>query len=306
MRVPNLAAVLSASAFVTKSVPPSSTCCPLGSEQLQLPSPATPTRSRSSTSFRPTISSAQNSRKSKSTALHVARSIDPAVISAVYQYFDGIRTPSVLIAASSITALFSFTKKLQDQSRLSRVEILVMRLYHMVSLLTFCFSTVAVLMSTSGSTLMLLKKPTIPAYLAPIDVYTFLTTFLSFEFLLTRWSFMTSQFCFVLSVMGRSLLEFDLLTKKKRRLPAVMVTSSMICLLSFLLSYINPLLTDWPNFGVMTKEVAAVLLNRVFEQRKSMQILSLVSFLISAGCSLLFVWPSTVDEDRISDHARYT
>jgi hypothetical protein len=192
--------------------------------------------------------------------------VDPAVRAAAMSFFNGIRIPATLIAGSSIVALFSMTEKARDTSGMRTMEIVLLRLYHILSLLSFCLSMTAVLTSTSASTMLLLQKYQVVTAITTttttttepnMDVYSFLRSVMDFEFTMTRWSFLTSLFCFLSAATGRVVLEFDLWTKK-RRLAGFMVFSKMTAVLSLLLSYVNTSLYGWKNLWEMGKDVAMV------------------------------------------------
>jgi hypothetical protein len=196
-----------------------------------------------------------NGAASKVARVAVKSVMDPATKSAALAFFNGVRTPASLILGVSIAALFSMTQMMKNIGTLTKREILLLRMYHAVSLLTVCLSTATVLTSTTAGTLLLLNKFDVadPA----IDVYHFLKSAMGFEFVLTRWTFLTSQLLFLVSLTGRTMLEFNLLTRK-RLLPAVMTLATMSGMITLMLSYVNTTLNCWPNLLSMTKEVGMV------------------------------------------------
>lgn len=196
-----------------------------------------------------------NSAASKVARVAVKSVMDPATKSAALAFFNGVRIPATLIFGSSTVALFSMTQKMKDLGMLTRREILLLRVYHAVSLLTICLSMATILTSTTAGTFLLLQK--IEVADPTIDVYHFLKTALGFEFVLTRWSFLTSQLLFLVSLTGRIMLEFDLLTRK-RLLPAVITLATMSGMITLMMSYVNTTLNCWPNLLSMTKEVGMV------------------------------------------------
>jgi hypothetical protein len=181
--------------------------------------------------------------------------MNPATKVAALAFFNGVRVPATLLAGSSLVALFSLTGKANDTSGLQNREIWLLRIYHVFSLLTFCLSMCAILISTSASTMLLLAKYEVSD--PNIDVYHFLRSALNFEFVFTRWSFLTATILFVVSVTGRLLLEFDLLSEK-RMLPGVCVITTMGGVVTLMLSFVNQTLICWPNLFMMTKEVGWV------------------------------------------------
>ena len=196
-----------------------------------------------------------NGAASKVARVAVKSAMDPATKSAALAFFNGVRTPASLILGSSIVALFSMPQRMENIGTLTRREILVLRIYHAVSLLTVCLSTATVLTSTTAGTFLLLRKFELAD--PSIDVYHFLMTAMRFEFVLTRWTFLTSQLLFLVSLTGRTLLSFNLLTRK-RLLPAVMTLATMSGMITLMTSYVNTSLNCWPNLLSMTKEVGMV------------------------------------------------
>ena len=184
--------------------------------------------------------------------------MDPAIKVAAMSFFTGVRIPATLIAGSSLAALFTMTAKVRDTSGLSTTEILLLRLYHVLSLLSLCLSMTSVVTSTSAGTMLLLHKYQTPD--PHIDVYRFLRECMDLEFCLTRFSFITSLMCFLSAVTGRIIIEFDLWTKK-RRLAGFMVLSKMTAVLTLLLSYANTSLNCWENLFSMGVHVAQVCLS---------------------------------------------
>lgn len=182
------------------------------------------------------------------------------VPSSVYQqaalgFFSGIRIPASLIAGSSVAATFSLVQKAKDTKGLSRLEIIVLRLYHAVAILSLCLSMVTISTTTTASTLLLLtSKISNKEY---SDIYHFLRSEFNYEFVLTRWAFSSSIVLFLIGVATRILLEMDLL-KPERRTGGLLVVSTMMATITAMLSNINLTLNCWPDLIGMTVEVFKV------------------------------------------------
>ena len=129
-------------------------------------------------------------------------------------FFTGVRIPATLIAGTSFAALFTMTDKGRDTSGLSTTEILLLRLYHVLSLLSLCFSIITVVMSTSAGTMLMLQKYQPSS--SHVDVYRFLRECMDLEFSLTRFGFLTSVLCFLSAVTGRIIIEFDLVSFSRK------------------------------------------------------------------------------------------
>jgi len=220
---------------------------------------------------------------SSSTALMV---VDPSTFpSAALNFFGGVRIPASLIAGSSVAAIFSLisqaTEAAQQQNNISsknnsRLELIVLRLYHAVALLSFCLSMTAIITSTTASTSLMLgmRKFDPTSYK---DVYHFLGGELKWEFTLTRWSFLMSIFLFLTGVWSRLLLELQLL-KPGRRRGAAAVGFTMVGFLMLLISNVNTTLNCWPNMFSMTVEMIQMVWNRAIETKGPFLLMSILSF----------------------------
>jgi hypothetical protein len=185
----------------------------------------------------------------------VKSAMNPATKSAALAFFNGIRVPATLIFGSSVVALFSMKEKMKDLGTLTKREILLMRVYLAVSILNVCLSAFTILTSTTAGTFLLLQKFEVAN--PNMDTYHFLKTVMEFEFVLTRWSFLTAQLLFLVSLTGRTMLEFELLTRR-RLLPAIMTLATMGGMTTLMMSYVNTTLNCWPNWFGMTKQVGMV------------------------------------------------
>lgn len=182
--------------------------------------------------------------------------LSDAVQSAAISFFDSVRTPSTLIGGSAITALFAISNLVKDPRQLTRTEVFLLRLYHIVSLISLCLSIVTIITATSASTMLLVGNRFDISKAK--NVFDFMNTQMSYEFLITRWSFFSSLLLFLVGITNRALLEFQLL-KEKRRVAGIFLICSMGSLVSFLLSYINrTLMGPQANFFVLTVDALKV------------------------------------------------
>jgi hypothetical protein len=206
--------------------------------------------------FVETIASRSASRATtqSNTLLH-AKALDSVTTSTCMQFFQGFNTPSTLIAGSSFVALFALANHVQDTSYVSKRKIFFLRLYHVFSLLTFCLSMTTVMSSQAAMSRLLFAQE------APhkiVDAYMFLRSRMNLEFLLCRWSFLTSIFCFLQSTLCRMLFEFDLFSRR-RRTASVMLVSMMISVVMAILSSTYKTSCSYPISWVgMTKELGMV------------------------------------------------
>ena len=113
------------------------------------------------------------------------------------------------------------------------------------------------------------------------SAYHFINRELRYEFILTRWSFLTSLLSFLAGITIRALLEFNLLDEKRRK-AAVVVASSMAGLFCHLLSFVNSTLISAPNLFVMTIQVVQLMVANAFgSPRRPLEMVSLVCFAYS-------------------------
>jgi hypothetical protein len=182
--------------------------------------------------------------------------LDPAAKSACVSFFDSFKTPATLIAAASLAALFTMTKEVKDTSGMTKMKIFLLRVYHVFSLLSLILSWMTVLTAQAATTMLLLNNKHGVA-VKGLDAYNFLRTTMNFEFVITRWSYVTSIIMFLCSATFRMVLDFALFTKK-RRLAGTMVVSMMTGVICSILSYANTTQQSWPNLWYMTKEVGQV------------------------------------------------
>lgn len=208
--------------------------------------------------------------------------VDPASFpSAAVGFFGGVRIPASLIAGSSVACLFALippARQLQqDQSSFSQythLERFLLRTYHGIVLWTFCLSLTTIITTTTASTSLLLGHYNSKAY---TDVYHFLRGELSWEFVLTRWSFLSSLLMFCASVATRLILELDLL-KPNRTSQSFWVVGTLVGFLAGIIATVNETLNCWPNLGLMTWEVIVIVGQRAWQTRKPMYLLSSAAF----------------------------
>jgi len=270
-------------------------------------------RVRSSTPLSPSLPSSSSQLRASLVP------VDPAIASAAASFFTGIRIPAQLVAGSSIATLFALSRNVKDTSMMSRTENFLYRIHHILSLLMLCLSSSCVLTSTTANTLLLLSKRTmIPSSAAvgaaaagfsgqkvTMDAYYFLRTYMPFEFLYTRWSFLVSILLFFGSTTTRLLLEFDLF-KGKRRIAGLGVVSLCCGIQSFMISYINTTQHSFLSLWDLTKEVFKIVWNNAASVRQPMMVASLTCFAFAALFGTIFLLPTSMDDDKLADSDRYT
>lgn len=190
-----------------------------------------------------TARSLLGSAAAASTSTQVPASLVDCTQSAV-GFFGSIRLPSTLLAGSALATLFSLT----NVDSCKRSEKAILDAYHGVSFVAFLMAVISIVTTTIATTSLLLGKHNAMA----ADTYHFLKREFNFEFVLTRWSFLTSLMSFLTSVGLRTLFEFKLLKRPR-------LAGSFGCLfggiLAFLIAHINRTLNCWPNLFLMTCEV---------------------------------------------------
>lgn len=166
----------------------------------------------------------------ESTALFVKPALSDFTQEAI-GFFTSIRIPAALIAGSSLGALFVMIQRANrpDQEN-SRRNLIAVFFYHALSLLSLLLSLNVIVTATSASNTMLI------ATCNPLaeSAYNVLIGEMKFEYLTTRWSFYASLICFLKAVLLRTLLEFDLLRRKRLR-PALVVVFSVTTFVAHIL-----------------------------------------------------------------------
>ncbi|MGK3745016.1 MAG: hypothetical protein ACI90V_011877 [Bacillariaceae sp.] len=187
--------------------------------------------------------------------------IDPTITDAAIGFFTRSQLPAILITGLSLMGLFSMTENVNNTYGLPKLQIILLRLYHLTSLLSFCLSLSSIVTSTTATTLFLLSEFSLVSVVdggGIVDVYHFLkSSNLKFEFLYTRWAFLSSIISSITSTTIRMILQFELF-KPKRRLARWSVISTMTGFIAFIIGYINNTQNCWPSFWGLTKEVSQV------------------------------------------------
>ncbi len=129
-----------------------------------------------------------SSTRATSTLVRAVQStMDPAtqIFVSCLSYFDSTKIVATLVAGFSLGALFTFTLDVQETFQFSKTRVYVMRLYHVASLLSFCFNFATLLSAQMGSSALLLSSGH-AAMGTFTDAFSFLNANLHSEFLLTR------------------------------------------------------------------------------------------------------------------------
>jgi hypothetical protein len=191
--------------------------------------------------------------------------IDPAITDAAVGFFTRSQLPAILIMGLSLMGLFTMAENVNNTYGLPKLQIFLLRLYHLTSLLSFCLSLSSIVTSTTATTLLLLSEFSLVSVVdgggggsSIIDAYHFLkSSNLKFEFLYTRWAFLVSILSSITSTTIRMILQFELF-KPKRRLARWSVISTMTGFIAFIIGYINNTQNCWLSFWGLTKEVFQV------------------------------------------------
>lgn len=230
--------------------------------------------------------------------------LDPSTTVQAIQYFQGSQLPAVFVAGASLAGLFAMTKGISNIRSMSKLQIFLLRLYHVTSVLSFCLGVSSLVTSSSATTLLLLSDFSM-APNAQMDAYQFLRSNLNFEFLFTRWSLLMSVPFLVVSTTIRMLLQFELF-RPKRRLAGWSVFSTMFGVVCFLMGYANTTQHCWPSVWGLTQETLLIFWRRAFLNRQPMFLASAISFGIGILLTLRFLMPSSVTYDQLADHDGFT
>eukprot|EP00980_Cylindrotheca_fusiformis_P017383 scaffold5395_cov126-Cylindrotheca_fusiformis.AAC.3 len=191
------------------------------------------------------------------TQLDASRMLDPVTQSLCRSFFQGFTTPSTLIAGSSFAALFALGTTVKEWGYMSKRDLLFMKLYHVCSLLSFCLSLTTVFSGQAALTRLLSPQP-VTTKMVATDAYQFLRAYMNMEFLMTRWSFVTSIVFFLMTTCFRLILEFELFTKRKRQSAGVTVVALMTGGSLTTLSHVNSSGSKWPGVWEMTRDIVVV------------------------------------------------
>ena len=181
-------------------------------------------------------------------------------------FFGGVRIPASFLAGSSLGAIFLLKNKAfhlssAEGGSMSKLERRVIKVYHLVSVLAFVLSLNTIAMTTMACTAIHHGRFNPMAETS----YMLMKREFEYEFVMTRWSFLTSIFCFLGMLTSRVLIEFDLLKKDgdgkgKKKDVAMLVVCSLGALATNLLSYVNDNLYCWKSLMGMTIHLAKVCL----------------------------------------------
>ncbi|KAL3787538.1 hypothetical protein HJC23_013747 [Cyclotella cryptica] len=204
-------------------------------------------------------------------------------------FFGGIRIPASFLAGSSLAAIFllknagtALASGNDASCNFSSLERRVVKFYHLTSLLAFVLSLQTTAIATMAHTSVLHGKFDQLAESA----YLLLKREFEMEFVVCRWSFITSLLCFLGMVTSRLLIEFELLkvdsnSQSGRRDAAMLVVCSMGSLSASLLSYVNQHLWCWQSMIGMTVHLAKMCWKKAFVDIQPLQIVSMLCTLAS-------------------------
>lgn len=169
-----------------------------------------------------------------------------------YNFFFNIRTPASFLAGSSLASLFLFREK-TVRADVKPLERYTLDAYHFFMLAAYALSLSTIVISTAATVTLMQGGYNPKAKTA----YELMMRHFAFEFISCRWGFLVSLFCFILGVVQRAILEFDLY-KKGRINNLCFVLFSCAALATHLLSYINQTLYTNSNLLVMTGSLLKV------------------------------------------------
>jgi len=106
------------------------------------------------------------------------------IVESCLSFFDSTKIVSTLLLGFSLSALLTFTRDVQETFQFTKSRVYVMRLYHVASFLSFCFSLMTLVAIQLGS--MTLLTTTITTTTS-MDAFSFLNNNIHMEFLLTRF-----------------------------------------------------------------------------------------------------------------------
>jgi hypothetical protein len=215
----------------------------------------------------------------KKAAASVAVAVAADYSSTAIGYFDSMRVPAALIAGSSLAALFTQADKTKDRevNNRTQIESIVLIIYHILALssLLLSLNVVVTASSTANTILFGSKNPMATSVIA------LLKREYEFEFLLSMWSFFVGLFSFLASVATRSLLEFELL-RRRRLSSALFVLSSFGVLFFHLLAFVNSRLFLYNNLAEMTWGVLVMWFKRSTTGRRP-SICSAIAIFLRSG-----------------------
>ena len=193
---------------------------------------------------------------------------------------------ATFLAGSSLAAIFTLTgaasELASDDSNLSGLEKFAIKAYHVLAVMAFVLSLNTVVTATVAHTSILYGRFDQMAETA----YMMMRREFLYEFVMTRWSFLSSMFCFLGMVLSRLMIEFDLVKVGSLGGAGKNVALLVLCifgaLITNLMSFVNQNLWCWSSLIGMTRSVVELVLERAFVQKRPLQVIS-VMFTLGAA-----------------------
>mmetsp|Transcript_53064 Transcript_53064/g.158806 ORF Transcript_53064/g.158806 Transcript_53064/m.158806 type:complete len:226 (-) Transcript_53064:446-1123(-) len=189
---------------------------------------------------------------------------------AIGQYFGSIRIPAAFLAGASFGAMWGKASHYDGDKVITAKEWLA-TIYHVLVTSSFVLALTTVVVATAAAT-----KNLHGSY-DPLasSGYMLLKREFEYEFILTRWSFFVSLFCFIIGVTCRVVVEFDLLAmtgehRQRRRELGLALMCLMSGLIFHLLSFINTTLFCWNNLFGMTLSLIRLMVGGISKDRPLM------------------------------------
>jgi hypothetical protein len=191
------------------------------------------------------------------------------------KFFTEIRNPAAFLLGTSLALVFAMTNRAKDSElkRNSPLKNAILLLYHVMSLQSFLLSLNVVLSSTAASITLLMGVENPLAR----STYELLYRELNFEFLMTRFCFFLSMYTFLGAITLRSLIDFELLSKKRIR-STLMLLLSIASLAFHWTSNVNQSLYSCPNLFHMSILVVKSFFQRAFTAGRICETLSFACF----------------------------
>jgi hypothetical protein len=200
-------------------------------------------------------------------------------------FFSSIRIPAALIAGSCLGTFFTFSDRVKDVEGRTRIEAVALIAYQTCAMVALLLSLNVIVVSTATSNSLLLGAANPMAESA----FAFLKREVFFEFLVARWSFFVSLFSFLSCVGLRSLIEFDLLNRKRWR-SVIFLVSSIASLMLHLIAFVNQRLISSPNLWVMTVTVMRMYLDQALSGKSIASLASLISLGTASVAGISLLW----------------
>ena len=215
---------------------------------------------------------------------------------AAVDFFNSVRTPSALIAGSSLAALFSLMEfmKAENLKKASKLERLLLLVYHLFTLASFGLSVIVLVSTTATGNAILFDNLCNPM---ASSTFEFLTREYPFDFMLTRFSFYTSLLSFLGSVVIRTLLQFQLLRKDRRR-SAILVGCSLGSVFFHLLSFVNDHLINTANLFTMAIAITKMFIADALKGHKICQMISAACLVGAMGAAVALAINPTLKEEK--------